>query len=223
MMRSPEDTPLELAQRLARMLRHEIGDLLQSVYSTTAVLVERLPAPLDEERRLLTDLKGRAELCKLELDAVVDLVSAAPAAAAPVELSAAVHAALPRVLPRRLSSLIRVEGEAGLHVRADRQALGTALTFLLLACCQTARQEVRVTLGREAGRAFCLIERDGFAATADQLAWLDRPFATTRDSAFGLALALARRAVEPPGGAVAVENRDGGGIRVRLLFAPSAD
>ena len=78
-MRSPVDTdkeaPVELAQRVARLLRHEVGDLLQSVYSTTAVLLERLTPAFDQERQLLADLKGRAELCKQELEAVVELVT----------------------------------------------------------------------------------------------------------------------------------------------------
>src|SRR5947209_6037422 len=67
-------TMAERTQRLARLLRHEVGDLLQSVYSTVAVLIERLPAEMKLERRLIGDLKNRAELCKGELDAAVELV-----------------------------------------------------------------------------------------------------------------------------------------------------
>ena len=61
-------------EMVARTLRHEVGDLLQTVYSTVAILQERLAADQALERRLLTDLKGRAENCRNELDAVVDLV-----------------------------------------------------------------------------------------------------------------------------------------------------
>src|SRR5436305_3361710 len=63
-----------LVETIARTLRHEVGDLLQTVYSTVAILQERLPADQALERRLLADLKGRAENCRNELDAVVDLV-----------------------------------------------------------------------------------------------------------------------------------------------------
>ncbi len=62
------------------------------------------------------------------------------------------------------------------------------------------------------------IRRDGFPVSPGQLAWLDQPFATTHNAAFGLGLALTRRALGPVGGKVAVVNRDGGGICVRLQF-----
>src|SRR5437588_12606869 len=76
----------ERTQRMARLLRHEVGDLLQSVYSTVAVLIERLPAELKLERRLISDLKNRAELCKGELDAVVELVMQQPQTQDRIEL-----------------------------------------------------------------------------------------------------------------------------------------
>ena len=80
--------------RLARLLRHEVGDLLQSVYSTVGLLVERLPPELKLERRLLTELKSRAEVCKLELNGVVDLVAPLSLTPAPMDLQATVHSAL---------------------------------------------------------------------------------------------------------------------------------
>src|SRR5437764_420399 len=80
--------------RLARLLRHEVGDLLQSVYSTVGVLLERLPAEWKLERRLLGEMKSRAELCRVELDAVVDLVSPVRPAAGRTDFLTAVHTAL---------------------------------------------------------------------------------------------------------------------------------
>src|SRR5437763_5973947 len=76
-----------VVQTLARTLRHEVGDLLQTVYSTVAILQERIPAEQKLERRLLTDLKGRAENCKFELDAAVDLVCPVALNPAPLDLS----------------------------------------------------------------------------------------------------------------------------------------
>ncbi len=59
---------------VVRTLRHEVGDLLQSVYSAVAILQERLPRGQNLERTILSDLRGRAEMCKNELDATHDLV-----------------------------------------------------------------------------------------------------------------------------------------------------
>src|SRR5579875_1795595 len=61
-------------EMVVRTLRHEVGDLLQSVYSAVAILQERLPRGQSLERTILSDLRGRAEACKNELDATHDLV-----------------------------------------------------------------------------------------------------------------------------------------------------
>jgi len=59
---------------MARLLRHEVGDLLQSIYAIVAIVLERLPTDFSLERRLVGELKGRAEVTRLQIDAVVDLV-----------------------------------------------------------------------------------------------------------------------------------------------------
>src|SRR5262245_53276702 len=101
----------ETTQRLARLLRHEVGDLLQSIYSTVAILQERLPAERTLERRLVTDLKYRAELCKYELDAAVDLVSPLELVASRVDLTELVQAAVAQA--RRRLPTLPVHLEAG--------------------------------------------------------------------------------------------------------------
>src|SRR5579871_4459862 len=63
-----------LLESVTRMLRHEVGDLLQTIYSTVAILQERFPPDARLERRFLADLRSRAETCKDELDAVHDLI-----------------------------------------------------------------------------------------------------------------------------------------------------
>ena len=58
---------------VARTLRHEVGDLLQTIYSAIAILRSRLPDEAAAERRLLTELHTQAETCKYKLDAIQDL------------------------------------------------------------------------------------------------------------------------------------------------------
>jgi C4-dicarboxylate-specific signal transduction histidine kinase len=202
---------------MARLLRHEVGDLLQSVYSTVAVLLDRLPADLSLERRLAAELKGRAELCKSELDAVVELASPAEPAADRADLAATLEAALVPVRRRYPSLAVAVGEVPGDPVAADARALANALWLLFRSLGQAARQQLSVRFVRGDRHVDCCIERDGYPVTPEQLAWLRTPFCTTQNATFGLGLALLRRAVQPAG-VVEATNGVEGGVVVRIRF-----
>lgn len=55
-------------ERAQTQMRHEVGDLLQTVYSAVALLRARLPAEMELEHRILGDLRTRAERCKSVLE-----------------------------------------------------------------------------------------------------------------------------------------------------------
>jgi C4-dicarboxylate-specific signal transduction histidine kinase len=221
-MAAPDETNLATAanhtNRLGRLLRHEVGDLLQSVYSTVGILLERLPDTLTLERRLISDLKTRAELCKVELDAVVELVSPLSPRLDRVELTAVVQSALMQV--RRRYPALPIHSDTGepILVEADSRALAGSLSLLFLAVCQSAQRQVQVRISRDGPNAECLIERDGHATTPEQLGWLEQPFRTTQNALFGLALALVQRVAQAAGGEITAVNRPEGGIRIRLLL-----
>jgi signal transduction histidine kinase len=217
------DVPAGNIHRLARLLRHEVGDLLQSVYSTVGILVERLPAGLALERRLVSDLKSRAELCKVELDAVVELAGPLNLTPARVDLRAMVQVALMQ-LRRRFPDLpIHFDGAAPVWVMTDARALTGSLSLLFLALCQSAKREFAVRVGQDGQKAECSLQRDGYAVTEEQLSWLTQPFATTQHALFGLGLATAQRVVRSGGGEVEAANRQEGGVKVRILFPVARD
>jgi len=115
-----------------------------------------------------------------------------------------------------------LDGETALPLLADARALTGALGLLMLSVCQTARKWVRVHLLRGDEVSF-VIERDGFAVSNEQLAWLEHPFATTQQALFGLSLAQTRRAIEPHGGRITVVTPSEGGVRVNVTFPRPAD
>lgn len=205
------------AYRLARLLRHEVGDLLQSVYSAAAVLLDRLPGELALERRLLADLRQRAEVCRYELDAALDLVSPAPAACV-LDLGEAVAAAAAAVRGRFPALRLSADVGGGAAVRADARALHAAVTMLILALGHNTKEEVRLRLGTGPGRAELELRRGGYPVAPEQLAWLSEPFATTQQALLGLALAQAARLARPGGGEVAVACPAEGGVSVRIVF-----
>jgi signal transduction histidine kinase len=212
---------------VARALRHEVGDLLQTVYSTVAILQDRTPPEKDLERRLLSDLKARAETCKLEIDSVVDLVCAVPAV--PVTFDLAHLVGIPvEACARRFPSLrLRFEGNGPAYVLADPRRIAQAAPLIMLGACQSAQRQVHVRVASAEGQVEWAVADDGPGASDELLAWLVRPFTTTHHAQFGLGLALARHVARLHGGEATGENLPGGGFRFRLTLPecspPGAD
>lgn len=206
------------AHRVARLLRHEAGDLLQSIYSTVAILLERLPEGMGQERRLLADLKTRAETYRDEVDVTVDLLSPQELGSGRVDLTVTLTTAVTQARRRCPAIPIQFDSDVGLAVNADGRALSAALNFFLTSVCQTARKLVRVRLVRDGETVCCLVERDGLPVSNEHRTWLEQPFQTTQQALFGLALANLLRVIRSGGGSLSLGDRPDGGLSVRLLF-----
>jgi signal transduction histidine kinase len=213
-------TPECLLESVTRTLRHEVGDLLQTIYSTVAILQERIPRESELERRFLADLRARAETCRDELDAVHDLVLPLSLRTGPVDLAEMAEGMVASFASRQKSIKIRFEQSRPLPITADAQRLTQVGRLLLAGACQSARNEVVVAtrLVAPGDEAELTIADDGHGAMPEQLKWLTTPFATTQQALCGLGLALARRVVEMHGGRVGAENSPGRGFRVTLTL-----
>jgi len=213
-------TPERLLESVTRTLRHEVGDLLQTIYSTVAILHERIPREAQLERRFLADLRGRAETCRDELDAIHDLVLPMNLRPGSIDLAELVEGMVTSFASRQKSIKIRAEQSGPLPITADAQRLTQVGRLLLAGACQSARNEVVVGArpARTGGDAELTVTDDGHGVTPEQLKWLTTPFATTQQALCGLGLALARRVAEMHGGRVAAENLEGGGFRVTLTL-----
>ncbi len=206
-----------LMETLTRTVRHEVGDLLQTVYATVAILQERLGVTQALEKRLLTDLRARAETCKNELDAIHDLVCPLSLGQDTFDL-AEVAGGLVNTAARRFGNLrVVLETTGPVVVQGDARRLAQVGSLLLLSACQAAHEEVQVRVAASA-EAEWTIRDDGPGASAEQTSWLTAPFSTTHHAQAGLGLALAGRVVGLHGGRVEVCNEPAGGFRVRLLL-----
>jgi signal transduction histidine kinase len=222
-MEKPAESTLtpsgRLVQMVARTLRHEVGDLLQTVYSAIAILRSRLPEAAAAERRLLTELHTQAEMCKCKLDAIQDLTCPLALNRGPTNLADMVGALVARIGPRFPQGRLNFEAPRSLQIVADGQRLGQVGHLLLLNACQSAQREVTMRLAPAGdGGAEWSIADDGPGANEEQMTWLTAPFSTTHFAQFGLGLALARRVVELHGGGVTADNRPEGGLRVVLTL-----
>jgi signal transduction histidine kinase len=213
--------PLErFAEMVVRTLRHEVGDLLQSVYSAVAILQERLPRGQTLERTILTDLRARAETCKNELDAAHDLVCPLTLHRDWLDLAELASGIAASFSLRYPGLQIVCEATPPLKVWADAQRLAQAGNLLMMSLCQAARGKVVVQtrVQRDNGSAEWSFRHDGVAANAEQLSWLNAPFNTTRHARFGLGLAFARRVIELHGGRIVTGENPEGGFHVDLIW-----
>jgi len=207
-------------EMVVRTLRHEVGDLLQSVYSAVAILQERLPRGQSLERTILADLRSRAEACKNELDAAHDLVCPLTPSQEWVELGELASGIAASFSLRYPGLRIVCEVPRPVQVWGDGQRLAQAATLLLMSLCPAARSSVSIHALAEPTKgtiewSFC---HDGPALNDEQRSWLKAPFSTTRHARFGLGLAFARRIVELLGGHIRIGESSENGSSIVLVL-----
>jgi len=215
--RSGRTPPQSLAEGITRVLRHDTGDLLQTVYASVAILQKRLPLEMELERRVLSDLRSRAEGCKILLDIAHDFAcpltlnyEAVDLAATAAQLASAFASHYPQLE-------IRNEGAASVRITADPTRLVQVGNSLLELSCERAQHQVRFqTLPvSSAGQAEWIIEDDGAPVPAEERDHVFDPFSADHRR-LGLRVALARKLVCLHGGQVALDNSPNGGLQIRV-------
>jgi signal transduction histidine kinase len=214
--------PQSVPEAIVRTLRHEVGDLLQTVYAAVAILKERLPPELATERRILTDMRSRAESCRDLLDTVHDLVCPLALTVEEVDLAEAVRAAAARVGARYPRVNLRLETAAVPPIHGDARRLAQLAAVLLADACSAGGGAVvcRVAPGPSRGDVALEVSDDGPGVPADKEPLLFNLLTTTPHGHLGPGLALARRIVALHGGRISAANRREGGFRVEAILPP---
>ena len=116
----------------------------------------------------------------------------------------------------------------------DGRQVGQALTNLLQNAADSilARSEpengalpegrIVLRLVANAGEVGIDVEDNGIGLPVEQRDQLTEPYVTTRAKGTGLGLAIVRKIMEDHGGELVLEDREGGGARVRLVFPAAA-
>jgi signal transduction histidine kinase len=220
--------PQTVPEAIVRTLRHEVGDLLQTVYAAVAILKERLPADLATERRILTDMRSRAESCRDLLDTIHDLVCPLVLATEEVDLAELVREVAGRVGARNPRVALNLEIKPVPPIQGDPRRLVQLIGVLLTDACSSAaggNVVCRVGPGPSPGEVTCEIIDDGPGVPPDKEGLLFNLLTTTPHGHLGPGLALARRIAVLHGGRVVAGNRPEGGFRVEVTLPrePPAD
>ncbi|HJQ58194.1 MAG TPA: ATP-binding protein, partial [Vineibacter sp.] len=115
--------------------------------------------------------------------------------------------------------------------RVDRRQIGQALTNLLKNAVEAIEgrdppadgvklppSRVALSLRQEKGVARVVIEDNGRGLPKGERARLTEPYVTTRSKGTGLGLAIVKKIMEEHGGVLTLEDREGGGARISLVF-----
>jgi signal transduction histidine kinase len=212
--------PQSVPEAIVRTLRHEVGDLLQTVYAAVAILKERLPPDCQTERRILTDLRGRAETCRDLLDTVHDLVCPITLALEPADVPELLRTAAARVGARFPRIALRLETSPVPAIRADSRRVTQVATVLLAGACSAANATVvcRVGPGSGPGEVTITVTDDGPGVPPGKEGQLFNMLTTTPHGHLGPGLTLARRLVGLHGGRITAGNLKGGGFRVEVTL-----
>ena len=82
--------------------------------------------------------------------------------------------------------------------------------------------EISLTLKDEGATVGIIVEDNGRGLPVEGRERLTEPYMTTRSKGTGLGLAIVKKIMEDHGGLLALEDREGGGARISLVFRRDA-
>jgi signal transduction histidine kinase len=213
-----------LPEALARTLRHEVGDLLQTIYAAVAILQKRLPAEATLERQLLADLRGRAVACKRLLDNVSDLVSPVSLSIEQVEPAQLAEVLVATVAPRYPKLEVRADASERVCLPADEKRLSQVGEMLLAEACEAALSRVcfQTRPDHDGGGVEWIVMDDRPAVEAEAQEDFFSPFTMAGPAKSGIRLALAKRLVQLHGGRITAASMPEGGFCVRAWLPVKA-
>jgi signal transduction histidine kinase len=208
----------ELRTPLARI--HVALELIQGRDEEMRRRLATVGEELDELERLIADVLTAS---RLEL-------AQAPLQRAHVSAARLIEKGRQRVLALEPDRPVQADVQPGLTFHVDEPLLSRALDNVLDNARKYGggpRSPIKVEARREDGEVVLAVSDAGTGIPPQELELIFDPFyrgstVRTRESGFGLGLALARRVVEAHGGKIRASNVDGGGARIEMRL-PIAD
>jgi len=216
--------PPKISEAVIRILRHEVGDLLQTVYSAAAVLNQRLPDGWELERRVVGDMRTRGETCRRYLDYTHDLVCALRISKERFDAGESLTDLLKQTASRHPTVRVHLAVAAKLVANADPQKLESVFQLLTTFACESATDEawVQIKPGEEPFSLDGVIEYDGGEVSAESCEALLGLLNSGQNARSRLGLLLAQKLIQLHGGCLMVMPRGGGGMRL-CIHLPGED
>ncbi len=200
-------------QRIIRVLGHEINNSLapiQSLASSIATFLERRAEDWEQDARQgLSIIASRAQSLGRFMDAYTKLARLP----APSKRPTPVGPLVKKVVSLETRESVAIQPGPSVAVESDPDQLEQALINLLHNAVEAGGP---VTIGwqTEGGHLEFRIEDSGPGLPEGGNLFV--PFFTTKPHGTGIGLVLSRQIAEGHGGALFLENREGGGARARL-------
>ncbi|MBK8908933.1 MAG: PAS domain-containing sensor histidine kinase [Rhodospirillales bacterium] len=214
-------TPIQLAaERLQRKYQNQIETDRETFAGCTETIVRRV----EDIRKMVDEFSAFARMPRPDFR--------------PENLCHLVREAV--FLERNRSPDIRFSmalPDKRVELRCDSRQIGQALTNIVKNAAEAIaersrdsaaepghiRVSVTETVSSTVGRTVeVIVEDNGKGLPVDQRDRLTEPYVTTRAGGTGLGLAIVKKIMEDHGADLLLEDRKGGGARVRIVFGPSA-
>jgi signal transduction histidine kinase len=232
---------LSVVGQLTASIAHEINQPLGAILSNAdagEILLDRPEPPLDEIRKILSDIRRDGLRARDVLRQVRTLVRKAPELRlerldANFAIVDVINLLEPEATRRRIFFATQLSPQP-LYVEADRALLQQVLINLILNAMDAVEAAASgdavpvhspIIVGVSAtphGEVQFRIADAGKGIPAEQLAHLFDSFYTSKPHGMGLGLSIVRSIVETHGGRVQAENNKDGGATFRVTLPPHA-
>jgi two-component system nitrogen regulation sensor histidine kinase NtrY len=232
-------TELQAAQRkaawadVARRIAHEIKNPLTPIQLSAERLKRKYLKEIANDRETFTACTDTIIRHVGDIGRMVDEFSSFARMPAPVlrdeDLNEIVRQAA--FLQRAATPEIRIETElpgAPLRLNCDSRQVAQALVNLMKNAAESILSRegevspgvMTVGLGYQGEDIVLSVEDNGRGLPAEGRERLIEPYVTTHAKGTGLGLAIVKKIMEDHHGELVLEDRDGGGARVKLVFHP---